>query len=99
MTIVGPPNQVPAQAQVVRPVDLDPTPDESNLEQREVAGLSQGQIVRRRFLRHRGAMISVVVLVLVLVLATTSIGWGPIPAGGSGPTTMSWEVRVANARR
>ena len=25
---------------------------------REVEGLSQGQIVRRRFIRHRGAMIS-----------------------------------------
>lgn len=53
--------------------------DESSLEQKEVAGLSQGQIVRRRFLRHRAAMISVVVLILVLLLAATSIGWGPIP--------------------
>lgn len=54
-------------------------PDESSLEQREVVGLSQGQIVRRRFLRHKGAMISLVTLILIVVLAATSIGWGPIP--------------------
>ncbi len=54
-------------------------PDETNFEQKEVAGLSQAQIVRRRFLRHRAAMISMIVLILVILLATTSIGWGPIP--------------------
>ena len=53
--------------------------DETNFEQKEVAGLSQGQIVRRRFFRHKPAMISLVLLVLVILLATTSIGWGPIP--------------------
>ncbi|HCX85246.1 MAG TPA: ABC transporter permease [Micrococcales bacterium] len=40
---------------------------------------SQGQLVRRRFLRHRGAMIGLVVLVLIALLAFTSIGIGPIP--------------------
>ncbi|MEJ7648848.1 MAG: ABC transporter permease [Nakamurella sp.] len=54
-------------------------PDESSFEQKETAGLSQGQIVRKRFLRHKGAMISLVVLALVILLAATSIGWGPIP--------------------
>ena len=44
-----------------------------------VAGLSQGRIVLRRFVRHRGAMASALVLVGVLVLVTTSIGWGPVP--------------------
>ncbi len=53
--------------------------DEMSFEQREVAGLSQAQIVRKRFLRHKAAMISLVVLLLVLLLAATSIGWGPIP--------------------
>lgn len=56
-----------------------PIDDEGSLEQKETAGLSQGQIVRRRFRRHKGAMISVVVLILVIILAATSIGWGPIP--------------------
>jgi len=54
-------------------------PDEMNFEQLEVAGLSQSQIVRRRFLRHKGAMISLIVLTFVLVLSITSIGVGPVP--------------------
>lgn len=40
---------------------------------------SQGQLVRRRFFRHKAAMISLVVLVLITLLAFTSIGIGPIP--------------------
>lgn len=47
---------------------------ENSIELREVAGLSQSQIVRRRFLRHRGAMIAVVVLAFVVLLAFTSVG-------------------------
>lgn len=53
--------------------------DQSNFEQAEVAGLSQAQIVRRRFVRHKGAMISLVVLIGIIVMAATSVGWGPIP--------------------
>ncbi len=52
---------------------------ENAIELKEVEGLSQGQIVRRRFLRHRGAMVAIVVLAFIVVLAATSIGWGPIP--------------------
>jgi ABC-type dipeptide/oligopeptide/nickel transport system permease subunit len=70
----------------MRPTQPMPEPGDSvipeeqiSFEQKEVAGLSQGQIVRRRFFRHRAAMISLVVLILMLLLATTSIGWGPIP--------------------
>lgn len=40
---------------------------------------SQGQLVRRRFFRHRGAMVSLGVLIGVAVLAYTSIGIGPLP--------------------
>jgi ABC-type dipeptide/oligopeptide/nickel transport system permease subunit len=61
------------------PGEIPFEPDEGSLEQKEVAGLSQGQIVRRRFLRHKGAMISLIVLLFIVVLATTSIGWGPFP--------------------
>jgi len=56
-----------------------PIGDETTAEQQEVVGLSQSQIVRRRFIRHKGAMISLFVLFGVVVLAATSIGWGPIP--------------------
>lgn len=53
--------------------------DQSDLIGREIAGLSQGQIVRRRFLRHKGAMASLIVLSTVILIAITSVGWGPVP--------------------
>lgn len=40
---------------------------------------SQSRIVLERFLRHKPAMISAIVLVLITLLAFTSIGYGPIP--------------------
>ena len=52
---------------------------QSDFLQAEVAGLSQSQIVRRRFFRHRGAMIALFVLVFIVILAVTSVGWGPFP--------------------
>lgn len=44
-----------------------------------VVARSQAQLVRRRFFRHRAAMISLAVLIIVLLLATTSIGVLGIP--------------------
>ena len=68
---------------------------ENAIELKEVEGLSQGQIVFRRFVRHKGAMIAVVFLLGIVALATTSIGWGPIPGwwkgggfGGSNPVEI-----------
>lgn len=49
---------------------LDATTDKS---------YSQGQLVLRRFVRHKAAMVSLVMLIFVIVLAYTSIGFGPIP--------------------
>ena len=74
MTLVQQPHD-PQHAPGELPVETD----ETSVEQREVAGLSQGQIVRRRFFRHRGAMFSLILLALIVLLAATSIGWGPIP--------------------
>jgi oligopeptide transport system permease protein len=53
----------------------DPNNAGMTIEQREVVGLSQGTIVRRRFLRHKGAMISIVVLIVMALLVYTSIGF------------------------
>ncbi len=47
---------------------------ENAIELKDVEGLSQGQIVRRRFLRHRGAMAGLMVLGLIALLAYSSIG-------------------------
>src|SRR3954465_15395244 len=52
---------------------------ENAIELRDVEGLSQGQIVRRRFFRHRGALAGLVVLALVAVMAYTSIGAFGLP--------------------
>ncbi|MBN9187951.1 MAG: ABC transporter permease [Microbacterium sp.] len=52
---------------------------ENAIELKEVEGLSQGRIVWRRFVRHRGAMISLTVIVLITLVAFTSEGlslWG-----------------------
>lgn len=64
---------------------------------------SQGQLVRRRFFRHKGAMVSLGVLLGVIVLAYTSIGVGPLPGwwdksylstartvDGGAPTLSLW---------
>ena len=40
---------------------------------------SQGALIRRRFFRHRGAMVALTVLVLIILMAFTSAGVGPIP--------------------
>lgn len=45
----------------------------------ETKGLSQGQIVRKRFLGNSGAIASLIVLALIVILAYSSIGFGPIP--------------------
>jgi peptide/nickel transport system permease protein len=44
------------------------------IELKEVEGLSQGRIVLKRFVRHKGAMISLAILILVVILAFSSIG-------------------------
>ena len=59
---------------------------EESLEQRETAGLSQGQIVLRRFLRHRAAMVSLFVLLFIILFAFT--------AGGLSLGTKDFPIRI-----
>jgi ABC-type dipeptide/oligopeptide/nickel transport system permease subunit len=44
-----------------------------------IVARTQGQLVRRRFFRHRAAMISLTILILVILLAYTSIGFAGVP--------------------
>lgn len=67
MTMGTPPSQVPQDTV------------ENAIELKDVEGLSQGQIVWRRFVRHRGAIAGLVALGLITLLAVSSIGFGPIP--------------------
>ena len=64
-----------------RPVDETQLNREITIEQRETEGLSLGTIVRRRFFRHKAAVISMVVLGAITLLAFTSVG---TVVGGSG---------------
>lgn len=52
----------------------NPIEAENAIELKEIEGLSQAQIVRRRFFRHKGAMVSIVVLTFIVLLAFTSVG-------------------------
>jgi peptide/nickel transport system permease protein len=58
---------------------LDIETVENAIELKDVEGLSQGQIVRRRFFRHRGAIIGLGALAAVALLAYTSIGAFGLP--------------------
>ena len=75
--------------------------DTASIELKEVEGLSQTQIVRKRFLRHRGALISMIVLSFVIVLAFTSVGvkFGDFKSGGWWPYTWNVAVDVENGGR
>lgn len=51
---------------------------------KETQGLSQGQIVLRRFVRHRGAMASLCVIASIIIFVFTALDWkiGPIQIPG-----------------
>ena len=64
-----------------KPSDETQLNREITIEQRETEGLSLGTIVRRRFFRHKAAVVSLVVLAIVTILAFTSVG---TVVGGTG---------------
>lgn len=59
---------------------------------RETAGLSQGQIVRKRFMHNTGAVASVVVFLAVALLAFTAVEFGPLPGWWKWGYTQTPEV-------
>lgn len=61
-------------AKKTTPTIASGTDAQTDLSLIEVAGLSQGQIVRKRFLRHRGALVSMVLLAFIVLLSFTSVG-------------------------
>src|SRR5690625_4776361 len=65
---------------------------EEDLEDKTDKSYSQGQLVLRRFLRHRGAMVSLGALVFITLLAYTSIGWGPFPGWWKHDYTLAGTV-------
>jgi len=77
------------------------TDAENSIENKEVEGLSQGQIVRKRFFRHKGALIAMFVLAFIIVLAFTSVGvaFGSWKSGGWWPYTWNVAVEIENNGR
>jgi ABC-type dipeptide/oligopeptide/nickel transport system permease subunit len=65
------------------PVDPDQAPaggaTDTASEGMAIRAMTQGQLVRRRFFRHRGALAGMVALAAIIVLAFTSIGFAGIP--------------------
>lgn len=77
------------------------TENENAIELKEVAGLSQGQIVRRRFFRHRGALVAMFALAFIILLAFTSVGpqFGSWKPGGWWQYTWNVAVDIENGGR
>jgi ABC-type dipeptide/oligopeptide/nickel transport system permease subunit len=66
----------PGDVRVTSPGGATPTDSAAGL---SITAMSQGQLVRRRFFRHRGALAGMVLLAVVVLVAFTSIGVGPLP--------------------
>jgi peptide/nickel transport system permease protein len=50
------------------------TSGENAIANKEIEGLSQGQLVRKRFVRHRGAMISLFTLIAIVLFTYSASG-------------------------
>ncbi len=81
--------------------DGDVTDAEYSIELKDIVGLSQGQIVRKRFFRHRGALVSMFALAFIILLAFTSVGvaFASWKSGGWWQFTWSNAVAIENGGR
>jgi peptide/nickel transport system permease protein len=70
---------IPPTTRAPGPRDPDDPREDETEHEFAVKARTQGQLVRERFFRHRGALGGMGVLVFVIVLAFSSIGIGPIP--------------------
>ena len=59
---------------------------------KETEGLSQGQIVLKRFFRHRGAMISLIVLFSLVVFVFSALGFKIFGIGYGG----WWKYKITD---
>jgi ABC-type dipeptide/oligopeptide/nickel transport system permease subunit len=77
------------------------TDAENSIANIEVAGLSQGQIVRKRFFRHKGALFAMIALTFIVLLAFSSVGFqfGSWKTGGWWQYTWNVAVDIENGGR
>lgn len=76
------PDAVPGAPLTTLPADTDADAHgrgEGVGELKEVEGLSQGQIVWRRFVRHKGALFGIITLLLIAILSFSSMGAFGLP--------------------
>ncbi len=71
--------RVPGRPRTGEPTRPEPAESSAAAQGLSIQPRTQAELVRRRFFRHRAAMISLVVLVAIMVLAFSSIGFGPVP--------------------
>ena len=64
---------------------------EQSIDQRSIAGLSQGAIVRKRFFRHRGAVSALIVLVVLIIFVFSAVG---TVIGGTGTLVVGNEANL-----
>ncbi|MFF5794026.1 ABC transporter permease [Paeniglutamicibacter sp. NPDC012692] len=65
----------PNEQQLVSLVEVE----DAELARKATQSKSQGQLIRRRFMHHKPAIISAIILVVITVVAFTSIGFAGIP--------------------
>ncbi len=78
----------------ISPHGADPDADDQGL---TIKARTQSELVRRRFLRHRGALGGIAVFVFIVLLAFSSIGFAGIP-GWWGQSYLSTGVVVDGGR-
>lgn len=70
---------------------LDETSD-GDIFNKETEGLSQGQIIRKRFVRHRGAMVSLIVLLSLVTFVFSTLGFKIFGIGFGG----WWKYKITD---
>lgn len=66
--------------------------NEGDIFNKETEGLSQSQIVLKRFLRHRGAMISLIVLIALILFVFSALGFKVFGLGYGG----WWKYKITD---
>ena len=89
-------------ARKIKEIEKTVEKNENEISLRETEGLSQGQIILRRFVRHRAAMASLVSLIFIILFVYTASGIHlgsekkPISVPGWWPHTIT-EINVDSA--
>ena len=76
-------------AEIARESELATEKNENEIANRDTVGLSQKQIILRRFIKHKAAMASLVVLISIIIFVFTASGL-QIGKNGSALNLRGW---------